>query len=224
MSDVTIIPNVQDVIIRPVDTTPVISPIFGEVGPTGPVGPVGPSGAPGHYGVFHDTTTQTNLLPVNVMTFDTTDETSGVSIVSGSQITVANEGTYNVQFSAQMDKTDAGDDDVEIWLRKNGNNLPWTNTAISLHSNNGKDVPAWNFVLTLNAGDYLQLCWYSADVDMRILARGVVAGRPEIPSIILTVTQVMNNVEGPQGATGDPGVHIGPTPPADTSLLWVDTS
>jgi hypothetical protein len=31
-------------------------------------------------------------------------------------------------------------------------------------------------------------------------------------------------VIGPRGPQGDPGVHIGPTPPADHSLLWVDTS
>lgn len=28
-------------------------------------------------------------------------------------------------------------------------------------------------------------------------------------------------VPGPQGS---PGVHVGPTPPSDTTLLWVDTS
>ena len=26
------------------------------------------------------------------------------------------------------------------------------------------------------------------------------------------------------GVNGSPGVHVGPTPPADTTLLWVDTS
>lgn len=26
------------------------------------------------------------------------------------------------------------------------------------------------------------------------------------------------------GPKGDPGVHVGPTPPPDTSLVWVDTS
>jgi hypothetical protein len=58
---------------------------------------------------------------------------------------------------------------------------------------------------------------------MRILAEPAGA-RPAIPSVILTVTQVMNNVEGPQGPTGSSGVYIGLTPPSDTSLLWVDVS
>lgn len=29
---------------------------------------------------------------------------------------------------------------------------------------------------------------------------------------------------GPQGIPGDPGVYVGPTPPLNTSLIWVDTS
>lgn len=223
MSDVTIIPNVQDVIIRPVDTTPVISPIFGEVGPTGPVGPVGPSGAPGHYGAFYSTTTQTNLLPVNTITFDSVYEADGVSIQNSSEIEVAFEGTYNVQFSLQLDKIDAGDDEVDIWFAINGADVPNSNTTMMVHANNGKAVPAWNFVVTLAANDHVQIRWYAPDVTMRLLA--VPAGaRPAVPSAIVTITQVMNNVQGPQGDPGVPGVHIGTTPPSDTSLLWVDTS
>lgn len=223
MSDVTIIPNVTDVIIRPSDTTPIIQPIFGEVGPTGPQGPTGPSGAPGTYGAFFDTTTQTNLLAVNTITFNGIYEANGVTVQNGSEIEVAYEGTYNVQFSLQLDKTDAGDDEIELWFAVNGVDVPNSNSVVMVHANNGRAIPSWNFVVTLNANDHVELRWYSSDALMRLLA--IPAGtRPAVPSAIVTITQVMNNVEGPTGATGDPGVHIGPTPPADTSLLWVDTS
>ena len=29
---------------------------------------------------------------------------------------------------------------------------------------------------------------------------------------------------GPAGPKGDPQIHIGPTPPTDVTMLWVDTS
>lgn len=29
---------------------------------------------------------------------------------------------------------------------------------------------------------------------------------------------------GPQGVPGPSGLHIGPTPPSDLTILWVDTS
>jgi hypothetical protein len=30
--------------------------------------------------------------------------------------------------------------------------------------------------------------------------------------------------EGPQGPQGPAGIHVGTTPPADTSILWYDTN
>lgn len=30
--------------------------------------------------------------------------------------------------------------------------------------------------------------------------------------------------QGPAGPQGNPGVFVGPTPPSDITLLWVDTS
>ena len=140
-------------------------------------------------GVFYSTQTQTNLLPANAMTVDVTQISSNVSIVSGSRITFANSGNrYNIQFSAQLDKTDSGQDTAEIWLSKNGVDEPWTNTMIDVNNNNGKAVPAWNFVVEPSAGDYYELMWYSSDVDLRIYAQAATT-RPAIPSLIITVTQ-----------------------------------
>ena len=223
MAEVIIRPSTTTVLIDPSVSTAVISPVFGEPGATGAQGPAGVGGAYGYYGSFYDTSTQTNLASVNTMKFNTQVEASGVSIVGLSKITFANTGVYNVQFSAQFDKTDAGDDEVEIWLTKNGNLVDWSSTIITLHGNNAKDVPAWNFLLNVTGGEFIELNWYSADTDMRILARAAQVGpsRPAIPSIILTVQQVMYTQQGP---AGNPGVYVGVSPPADTSLLWVDIS
>lgn len=147
-----------------------------------------------YYGSFYDTTLQGNsgATSANTMTFNTTDFASGVSIVDNSKITFAHTGKYDIQFSAQFDKTDSGTDDVEVWLSKNGNNVDWSSTSLSLVGNNAKLVAAWNFFVDANAGDYYELKWHSNDTDMRILARAGQSNpsRPQIPSIILTVNQV----------------------------------
>jgi hypothetical protein len=149
---------------------------------------------PRWFGSFYDTTTQTNagIAAVNVCSFDTTVVANGISIVNDTQITFAYPGIYNIQFSAQFDKTDSGDDDVEIWLSQNGSNADWSSTIMTLHANNGRAVAAWNFVVQGNAGDYCELHWHSADADMRLLARAAQTSplRPAIPSIILTVVPV----------------------------------
>ena len=67
----------------------------------------GANGAVGGYlGSFYDTTTQTGVAgAVLTMGLNNSDPwNNGVSIVSGSQITIANPGVYNLQFSAQMVK------------------------------------------------------------------------------------------------------------------------
>ncbi len=144
---------------------------------------------PRWYGSFYSTQDQTNAASVNKFTYNVTDLSNGVSIVSNSRITIANAGVYDIQFSAQLDKSDSGDDIVQIWLQKNGQNIANTNTEVVLMGNNAKNVAAWNWFVQANAGDYFEVAWYSP--DSAVFANYVAAGtRPAIPSIILTVNQV----------------------------------
>ena len=146
------------------------------------------------YGSFYDTSTLniSNASATYAIPLNTTAEASGVSIVSGSRITVANAGVYNLQFSCQLDKTDNGKDLVNIWLSKNGTNVENSNTQIIVEGSDGKHVAAWNFVLTLAANDYVQIMVQSSDTHMRLVASGVQTNpsRPAVPSSIVTLVQV----------------------------------
>jgi hypothetical protein len=153
--------------------------------------------ATGSYGSFYDTTTQTNPVG-NIprsMSFNTTDITNGVSI-SGSTspfntyIKTQNAGVYDIQFSAQLDKTDFGTDVIIIWLRKNGSDLTDTATTVSLVGNNAKNVSAWNWFVNSAANDYYQIIWQSADTNIRLFASEPAGGHPGIPSVIVTVNRV----------------------------------
>jgi hypothetical protein len=152
--------------------------------------------ATGSYGSFYDTTTQTNPVS-NIprsMSFNTTDITNGVSI-SGSTspfntyIKTQNAGVYDIQFSAQLDKTDSGTDEIAIWLRKNGSDLTDTATTVTLVGNNAKNVAAWNWFVNSAANDYYQIIWQSPDTNVRLFAEPA-DGHPGIPSVILTVNRV----------------------------------
>ena len=169
-----------------------------------------------YWGSFWSTSTQTNAgtSSMNLFTFNNADPSNNGIAIDGTyayRINITHSDVYNIQFSAQFDKTDAGDDEVDIWLRKNGANVPDTNTVITLHGNNAKAVPAWNFVLPLVSGDYIELAWYSSDIDMRVLYQSAQTSptRPAVPSIILTVSNVTGvgaqGVPGPQGEKGDKG-------------------
>lgn len=147
------------------------------------------------YGSFYDDATQT-LTAINTptaMKFMHTAEAHNVSIVDNTKIKVAYGGVYNIQFSAQLDKTDSGEDHVDIWLRKNGTDVPWSDTRMTLPKNDAKLVAAWNFVITLADNDYTELIWMSDDIAMRLYAEPaqVSPPHPGIPSVILTVTRAI---------------------------------
>ena len=144
-----------------------------------------------NYGAFYDTRTQSGSLNVSQsIQFNSTDYSEGVSIVSGSRITLANIGVYNIQFSSQIVDTGAGDSTIHIWIKKNGQNVPNSAGRIFLQANK-ETIAAWNYVVPATSpNDYYELVWQSTDADARILAVTATGNIPAIPSIILTVTQV----------------------------------
>ena len=152
--------------------------------------------ATGSYGSFYDTTTQTNPV-ANInrsMSLNTTDISNGVSI-SGSTspyntyIKTTNAGVYNIQFSAQLEKTSLGGTSTTyIWLRKNGGDLIETNTIVEL-SQNGKGVAAWNWFVNAAANDYYQIMWSSNATDIQLAASTPAYG-PTVPSVIVTANRV----------------------------------
>jgi hypothetical protein len=146
------------------------------------------------YGVFVDNKDQPLAQNVaTVWTADTTVESYGVTLVDNSKFTVASGGTYNFQFSAQV-FTDGNNQTVYQWFRKNGVNIDESATQYNFPTNNQYSVLAWNFVLSMNAGDYLEFVWASLTGDVSSLqhqnAQTTPVVIPEVPSIIITVTQV----------------------------------
>ena len=81
----------------------------------------------GYWGAFWSNIDQTNAgaTSTNFMTVNNSDPSNnGVQIgATSSQIKVLNAGVYNIQFSAQFDKSDGGKDNVEVWFAKNGSNI-----------------------------------------------------------------------------------------------------
>lgn len=125
---------------------------------------------------------------ISAMTFTDTDWEQGVTLVSGSQITMTNAGKYNIQFSAQIKQANANGV-INIWLRKNGLDVDSTNTKLDINASSPFSVAAWNFFVSAEAGAYYQIMWSSNSQHTSL--EYVPAGtHPEIPSVILTVNQI----------------------------------
>lgn len=173
----------------------------GSSGTSGTSGSSGTSGvngaASGYLGSFYDTTNQTGVAgSVLTMGLNNSDPwNNGVSIVSGSQITIANPGVYNIAFSAQMVKNSGNTaTHIHIWLAQNGTTVPISGSQIGFPSNSVYVVPAWNFFFkTTTANEYVQLKWeINSNADNAIVMTSALAtgNIPAIPGLIVTVNQV----------------------------------
>jgi hypothetical protein len=153
------------------------------------------------YGAFQDSTDQVaaNTTTAYAVTFNTTDFSNGVTIASGSRITVADAGIWNLQFSIQLKNTTNDGQDVDIWFRKNGTNIDNSNSRFHLVARKGTGDPshiiaALNFFVSMNSNDYIEIMWRTENTGVSIEHFGTSASptRPAVPSAIATMSFVSN--------------------------------
>ncbi len=149
------------------------------------------------FAAFHDATTQTQVAvnTAKAITFDTTDFSNGIALgTPTSRIVVSQAGYYNFQFSAQLDKASGATASIWIWPKVNGTNITASASKVSIQGTTAENVPAWNFVLPMNANDYFELYWMTDDIDVQLKYEAGFGTAPNnvpaIPSVILTATFV----------------------------------
>lgn len=153
------------------------------------------------YGQFQSDANQTAAAvdTAYAVTFTQSDFLDGVVLSSGSRLTVPDSGVYNVTFSLQFKNTTSGAEDIDIWLRKNGTDIPATNSRFSIVARKGAGNPSHLITTTsvmadLAANDYIQLMWHVTNVNVtmeRFPAVTAVPGTtPAIPATPSAIVQV----------------------------------
>jgi len=130
--------------------------------------------------------------------FDTTDYNNQISLdaTDKSRVVFAASGFYNIQFSIQLLNGKSSIDNVTLWFRQNGVDIP--NTAgiatvpLGPGTSLGAIIVAWNLVIPITAGDYIQLMMASdsGDTVAGTYPPGTAPVHPASPSVILTATFV----------------------------------
>jgi hypothetical protein len=151
------------------------------------------------YGAFssdQDQTTTANTA--TLMTLNTTDFSNQVSI-SSSKITVVNAGIYNLQFSAQFQNTDNQIQDISIWLRQNGTDIPGSTGFVSIPARKSAaageeahEIIGWNYYLQMQANDYVEIWWSATLASVTIQQYPTSTGpvRPSTQSVVATLSFV----------------------------------
>ena len=195
------------------------------------VTPSSTTGATGYWASMYDTTNQSaaNTTTAYAMNIGNVAG-SGITVGSSNQITFAYTGTYNINYSIQFTNTDtgSGNDNVDIWIRKNGTDVPYSNSIFNIPNakggTNGALIATTPYELTVNAGDYIQIMWAVSNTTISIATTGAQSSPtiPVTPGVIVAIQQIANiltngtvtsvTASGTQGVTTS--VATGTTTPA----------
>lgn len=149
-----------------------------------------------YYGEFTKTGTVSPAV-VNTsyaVTWDNTEIANGISIVSSSQITVAESGLYQFDVTLQLSSGNSSDKTVRFWFKKNGTNIANTTRIVTVNINNGFTPIAMSEFFSMAAGDYIELWWQanSTAVSLTTNAAGGTAPNdyPAAPAGVMAVNQI----------------------------------
>jgi hypothetical protein len=126
---------------------------------------------------------------------DETDLSNGVTLnpLTG-DVTIANAGVYNVQFSVQVENFSNDFEDTVVWFKVNGNAVPKSasySTTPAIHGGSpGATIMTVNIFYTFAANDVVALGWVSKEGTTAITSIPPSGGIPQSPGVIFTVNKI----------------------------------
>jgi hypothetical protein len=90
-------------------------------------------------------------------------------------------------------KSDAGNDEVHIWLRRNGSAYPNTNSGYVIQGGGIKNSFQGTYFVELGSNDYIELFYSIKNVNSLLVgtpATTQTPSRPAIPSALLSIHAV----------------------------------
>lgn len=154
-------------------------------------------------GSFSDSTNQPATLANTAyyVKYDTTEISQGITLQNNSlgapsRIKVPQPGIYELQFSAQLDRTGGNPATATFWIEKNresgGGPVPRTASRVSTGGSIKHNFPFCSVMLQLVANDYVEVAWSVDDTGALLESIGSVGGptRPADPSIIVNIKRV----------------------------------
>ena len=152
------------------------------------------------YGTFSSTSSQyvSDVASSQAVTYDTTAIAKGISLASGSRITLPQIGNYALSFSAiGNNKGTASPKWVNLFLKKNGNLVDNSSTIVVVTKQVPNTIVATFDIECTTVGDYYEIFMAGESTDCGILATAAQAAvpltspaMPACPSIVTVVWQI----------------------------------
>lgn len=151
------------------------------------------------YGQFSNNTDQTapSTGTSAVVLWDTTELSNGVYLSNSTRINVRNAGTYNVQFSLQLQNSTNDHQHADVWYRVNGTDIANSGSRFGIPPRKSTGDPAamigyMSLFLELDAGDYVEIAGAVSDTGVTLETYAADTGipRPAIPAAIASVQYI----------------------------------
>lgn len=150
------------------------------------------------YGAFQYLGTQsvTDITQAYVMPWDTTDFSNDVTRSNTTRIVFPTRGVYDIQWSGQFTNTSSLPQDINVWLRINGVDVPGSTGNVYIPGKHaggdGHIIVGWNYFLEFQAESYLELVWSSSStlISLRSDLEPGLPTKPTTAALILTAAQI----------------------------------
>ncbi|MCK9370005.1 hypothetical protein M0R04_08890 [Candidatus Dojkabacteria bacterium] len=143
----------------------------------------------------YDNSTQNFLNTANVQVVNISNNNDYdawmVSIVNRQNITFQQTGDYLITFIPEFTLTTGTNKVITFWIRKNGVDVPWSNTRISLQTSSAYIASSitYHVDITNPVTDNIQIMWWSDSTDTQIVSlTGLTSPtRPSIPGVLIDI-------------------------------------
>lgn len=123
------------------------------------------------------------------ITMNTTEYQFGTQLVASTRIYAGRTGVFKFTYSIQLNNTSGGNETIDIFIKKNGTTVPRSGSKL-LVGNNAPQFPFCEFVLSMNATDYIEVFFNGTSINCQAIAYAATASVPAIPSIIANLVQI----------------------------------
>ena len=153
---------------------------------------------PNDYGNFYDTAKQsTSIATATVVKFNFMNFANNIAITNNTsglptRITAKNAGLYNIKYTLQFIKTDAANDEVSIWLRRNSSAYPNTNNTYTILGSGIKNTISNSFFVALGNDDYVEIYFSLKNVNTSLTSvyPQLTPSRPATPAAAFSIQRI----------------------------------
>jgi hypothetical protein len=153
---------------------------------------------PNDYGGFYDTAKQTTpIATASVVKFNFMNFANNIAITNNTsglptRITVNNAGVYNVKYTLQFIKTDAANDEVSVWIRRNSSAYPNTNNTYTIIGLGIKNTVSNSFFVQLGNDDYVEIYYSLKNINTNLAGSNPQSSpsRPATPAATVSMQRI----------------------------------